>query len=492
MPTLTVYQQGSAREIAFEGSPLLSALLAETGIFVPQPCGGRGRCGKCAVTISGQVSPPNALEEQAGRRLACQARLLGDCELHLQSQPAIAQIQTEGARRIHRLSPLPGRYGAAIDLGTTTMALRLYDLSNGNLLTSATCVNPQAAVAADVMSRIDAALQGQLGRLQQMALDALSGLLAEACQEANIHSNEVDSLVIAGNTTMLYLLTGTSPHSLARAPFLADTLFGSWHEILGHQAYLPHCMNAFVGADISCAVLASGMTRQAHTALLVDVGTNGELALWKDGQLYVASTAAGPAFEGAGIFMGCGSQLGAVDSVWVEDGKLQAHTIGSVPAVGICGSGLLDAVAVLLDLGLVDETGAMEAEQAVIVDTVVLLPRDIRAVQLAKAAIAAGIHILLQHAHIQIEDIDTFYIAGGFGSHLDLHSAARIGMIPPTFLNKAQVIGNAALDGAAMLLLNEHEIDHIAAITQASVHVALGGNPLFNEAFMEGMLFPEM
>ena len=247
-------------------------------------------------------------------------------------------------------------------------------------------------------------------------------------------------------------------------------------------------MNAFVGADISCAVLASGMCKE-KTTLLCDIGTNGEIALWKDGILSVTSTAAGPAFEGALISCGCSSIPGAIDKVWWEDNALAIHTIGDQPAVGICGSGLIDAVAVLLQQEIMDETGALE-EDVVLAPGVTLLQKDIRALQLAKAAIAAGIQTLLDSTGTTCGEIETFYLAGGFGSHLNLTNAAAIGLIPEKLVKKTKVLGNAALAGAARLLLDPAATEEIRTIAEHSRHFNLGGNPVFNHNYMEQMLFP--
>ncbi len=491
MPKLTIWQNGQKRDALFEGTPLLSELLADMGLSLPQPCGGHGRCGKCRVEAEGVVSPPNDAEKRAGARLSCQLRLLGDARVILPQGREMAQIQLDGQGRSGSLRPMPGKAGAAVDIGTTTLALKLFDLSSGENIASAACVNPQTAVAADVMGRIGAALEGSLPRMQQMIEGAVLSLLSRACEDARIPGSAVETLVVAGNTTMLYLLTGRNPLSLSRAPFKADHLFGGWAELLGRNAYLPPCMNAFVGADITCAVLASGMCRKPDTALLSDVGTNGEIALWQNGTLHVASTAAGPAFEGAGIHMGCGSVPGAVDSVWAEDGGLKAHTIGDAPAVGVCGSGLIDAVAALLDLGLVENTGATDEERLFLTPEVYLIPADIRNVQLAKAAVAAGIRTLMHQAQVSAEQIQTLYLAGGFGSHLDIASAARIGLFPRELAGKVKVIGNASLAGAAELLLDTGKLEELARIAGRARHVPLGGNPLFNEAYMEEMLFPE-
>ncbi len=491
MPRLSVLYNGIAHETEYEGRPKLSAVLAQMGLAIAQPCAGRGYCGKCRVELTGEVSPPNELEQAAGGRLACQIELRGDCQAVLPRSQEMAQIQVEGSGQTGMLRPMPGRYGAAVDIGTTTVALRLFDLASGQCLATAARLNAQTAVAADVMGRINTALKGALGQMRDMAVDTVRALLSEACQSAGISAEEIHSLVIAGNTTMLYLLTGRSPLSLSRAPFKADHLFGEWVDFMGARAYLPPCMNAFVGADISCAVLASGMCEQDRTALLVDVGTNGEIALWHKGRLLVTSTAAGPAFEGAGIHMGCGSVVGAIDSVWLENGAIVTHTIAQAAPVGVCGSGLIDAIAVLLQLGRISDTGATAEPRLDLTQSVHLIPRDIRQVQLAKAAIASGIRTLMHVAGIVPDDIDVMYLAGGFGSHLNIGSAVRIGLIPSQLAQVVEVIGNASLTGASSLLLNADRLDDLAALAQRSIHVELGGNPLFNEYYMDEMMFPE-
>ena len=491
MAELKVIRGGTKTVLSFEPGQRLSDVLNAHGINVLRPCGGWGVCGKCAVMLSGKISPPSPAEQKAGVRLACLTILLGDSEVILPESRAVEQIQLSGRDRLTPVAPMPGRYGAAVDIGTTTVVLSIYDLRTGLCLGESGMLNPQAAVAADVMGRIGAALAGEGKGLRDQVTNAISALLSQACAQAEVEEGQVESLVVTGNTTMLYLLTGRDPASLSRAPFQADYLFDETVTICGRRAYLPPCMHAFVGADITCAVLASGMCDKNGIALLCDVGTNGEMALWKDGELLVTSTAAGPAFEGAGISCGCGSVAGAIDCVWVKEGLAAVHTIGEVPAVGICGSGLIDAVAVGLALGEIDETGAMERDAWSLTEDVCLLPGDIRAVQLAKAAIAAGLETLLESAKITVGQLDAFYIAGGFGSHLNVHSAAAIGLFPEDAVKKARVAGNGALAGAGQLLLDQGKMDRARKIARSARHVNLGGNPQFNQHYMEQMLFPE-
>ena len=483
MPTLKIRRDGRETTVSVEENALLSSVLEAQGYWIPHPCGGRGTCAKCAVRITGDVPAPTPAEEQARCRLSCQIRIVGDCTVELPSEREMT-VETGGDDLPNTLDPLGEGVGAALDIGTTTLALRAFDLQSGRAVGEAAMLNPQCSVAADVMGRIGAALEGALPTLNSQILSAMDALLDSAGP-----GKSARTLVVTGNTTMLYLFTGRNPQSLSCAPFDADCLFDQWQTRNGARIYLPPCMNAFVGADITCGALASGMCDQPDTALLCDIGTNGEIALWKDGVLYVTSTAAGPAFEGAGISCGCGSVTGAIDRVWVEQGRLGVHTIANAPAVGLCGSGLIDAVAALLELGEVDETGAMEEESALLAGEVRLLPRDVRAVQLAKAAIAAGIETILEYAHTPLDQVRRLYIAGGFGRHLNLASAAAIGLLPRALISRARVIGNASLSGAARILLDRSNVEKCRRIAEASVHVNLGGNPVFNEHYMEQMLF---
>ena len=489
MPTLTVTMNGADYKLPFEGQPMLSTVLEAHGFYISKPCGGRGACGKCIAAMQGAISAPTQAEEKLGVRLVCQTQLLGDASVSLPDTNTAMQIETGNESSVPAGDPFPGRIGAAVDIGTTTIVLRLVSLETGRTLSHAAMRNPQTAVAADVMGRIGAAIAGQSDALRCMVVSALASLMESACHQAGMPQSDIAAFVITGNTTMLYLLTGRDPTPLSHAPFDADCLFGCEDTLLGIPAYYPPCMNAFVGADVTCAVLASGMCDSTDTALLCDVGTNGEIALWKDGQLYVTSTAAGPAFEGAGISCGCGSIRGAIDRVWTVNGRIAVGTIGDEPAVGLCGSGLIDAIAAGLAIGEIDESGAMEEDEMTLSGHVRLLPRDVRAVQLAKAAIAAGIGTLLHAAGISADDVKRLYIAGGFGSHLNLQSAAAIGLLPRCLIDRTTVLGNAAMTGAQMMLLNRASLRKADLLAKQATPVSLGGHPLFNELYIESMMF---
>ena len=487
----------------------LGVLLSESGALsgdsFAMPCGGHGRCGKCRVKVTGGVSPLTEREAAslteaeiaAGVRLACLTSVTGDCAVTPCGAGGRSQIRTDGSLPPFDLSPSFSRVGAALDIGTTTLAARLYDPA-GTLLAETTELNPESAWGADVISRMEACLAGHAEQIARTIRAAADGMLSKMAAEAGIGPREIDALVITGNTVMLHLLTGDDVEPMTHAPFQAKRLYGEFVTAgeIGLAApspdtpiYLPPCAAAFVGADISTALLASGICRSERTAVLVDIGTNGEMMLWHGGKLYAASTAAGPAFEGAGISMGMGGRAGAVDRVKVADGAISAHVIGDAAPVGICGSGLVDAVACLLETEALDETGYLEDDPAMIADPVCLTQDDIRQVQLAKSAIHAGMRTLLHAAGVDCGEVRELNVAGGFGSYLDIPNAVAIGLLPEELGDRVRVLGNAALAGASMLLLAGDLRGECERRARGVNMVALAANPVFAAEYMERMMF---
>ncbi len=487
----------------FQSGERLSDILARLGLM-GMPCGGHGLCGKCKVQATGALSPVSdaeraRLSEQelaAGVRMACCTAALGDCAVTLSTRAA-GPIRIEGAQQQVELAPGFSAYGAAVDIGTTTLAAVLYNAA-GVRLAAASALNPQGSFGADVITRIGAALAGSGPALAAAVRAAIDSLLVRMAAEAGIDSAAIDGLVLTGNTAMLHLLTGTDPEPLSHAPFAAKRLFdesltaatlGLAAPAATAQVYLPPCIAAFVGADTVCALLAGGLCQTAGPALLADIGTNGEIALWQSDSLSCCSTAAGPALEGAGISMGMPGGPGAVDHVKVADGQLAAHVIGEGEAVGICGSGVVDAIACLLETEQLDETGCLEDDPTPICGAVSLTGKDVRMVQLAKSAIHAGIRTLLATAKLPVEQLHTLQIAGGFGSYLDVKNAGAIGLLPAELTDRVQVLGNAALGGAVMLLLNTALRANAAALAKNACTVDLAANPVFANEYMERMFF---
>lgn len=488
MHTLTIHRGETVQTRLFSAPEKLPALVPDLEL----PCGGKGVCGKCRVRIAGALSAVTPQEQKLltpaelsdGWRLGCRVTLLGDADLTLPHVGTLQNIAVGGRFPGYALHPMDGRYGIAVDIGTTTLAMRLSDLTTGQTLAEASRANPQGVVAADVIGRIESALAGGGPRLRALVSDALADMQRMVCLAAGIALETVDCTVVTGNTTMLYLLTGRSPEPLSHAPFAADCLFGYWEG----ATYYPPCMSAFVGADIACSVLASEMCDREETALLMDIGTNGEIALFHSGRLLCCSTAAGPAFEGGGISRGVGSIPGAIDGVRFQDGRFVCTTIDDVPATGICGSGVLDAVAALLDAGTLDETGALDEDAVELRDGVEITQEDIRKVQLAKGAIAAGVKTLVGHAGIRFSDIRTLYIAGGFGQHLNGESARKIGLIPDALLDRVAILGNASLTGATVHLLSRETLQRARQIAGMAETVPLAGRSDFADNYMQCMM----
>ncbi len=388
--------------------------------------------------------------------------------------------------------------GFAVDIGTTTLALQLHDLSEGKLLATQGAHSRQAAFGADVLSRIayaDAHTPGEVSRvLLHQIKEMMRGMLAGAGRAAQ----EVVRVVMTGNTTMLHFAAGLDPHGIGRSPFVPASLFGqAYPDILPFlparaEVYLPRCAGAYLGADLVCGMLAGRLGQDRKIRLLVDVGTNGEMALAVNGRLYGCATAAGPAFEGAQISMGMPAVAGAVSKVFAQNGGVLYRTIGDAPAQGICGTGLISAARLMLETGALDETGRMEADSWPVGGSGVrLTARDIRELQLAKAAIAAGIDTLLHAAGVSARAVDSLILAGGFGSVLDPDDAMRIGMIPADLAPKARAGGNLALSGAVHLLYAASSRAAAAELARKIEEIPLSTSPFFAEKYMQHMLFPE-
>ena len=491
----TLWLNGVPRAVA-AGTPL-SAVLSRA----PHPCGGKGICGKCRVRVSGALSPLSAAERRHltaaeiadGLRLSCCVTIEGDCRVTMDTDSVMAVV-TEGRSTVKAAAATFAAYGVAVDIGTTTLAARLYDAA-GILLAQEGCANPQIAFGADVLSRVQKAGEGY--DLTTPLQNAVNDLVGRLCAAAGIPPAAVDGAVLTGNTAMLCFVCGTDPTPLSRAPFGFPRAFG---EIVSAAAvglkalppnravYLPPCASAFIGADALCAALVNGVG-DSRTALLMDMGTNGEMLLAHKGALYACSTAAGPAFEGVGITCGMPAATGAIDGITPIHKGLIPHVIGGGRAVGICGSGLVDAAACLLALEEMDATGAIDGPAAILCEGVYLTQEDIRALQQAKAAVSAGLQTLLRHAALSADAVEVLYTAGGFGSRLNRHSAAAIGLLPRGLIAPVEPAGNAALDGAAHLLLDASARERMAALAALVTVVELATDPNFADLFIKNMSF---
>lgn len=520
----------SARVAA--GATLMDAA-ALAGVWVDAPCGGEGRCGKCAVMARGELEPPTASELRLigdaelsrGWRLACQAVVAGPCEVDAGVAPSWAGSKTglspyrplEVDLRLSECVSSP--VGAAIDVGTTTLCVSLVDLRTGDRLGIASKENPQTAYGADVMTRIEKCRRdaGALAAMHDGVIQAVNGLLARLGSARAGGTGSMVRAVMVGNTTMLHLAMGVDPSPLGSYPFEPAITGASRSSAVdigldagpGAELLVPPVLSGFLGADIVAALLASGIGGEPGLGMIVDLGTNGEIALGGAERLVACSTAAGPAFEGAQVSHGMRAAPGAIESL-SRDGLLTPRVLGGGEPLGVCGSGILDAVAALLESGLLLLSGrlvepsaaaAAYAERIRQIDgmrefvlapgtDITLTQDDIRQVQLAKGAVGAGIRLLCETLGAGYGEIDRVSLAGVFGNFLRPGSTVRVGIFPVEVESRIEYAGNAALAGAEMMLASERAWSQAVALAHRVQTVELSSEPGFQRAFIENLSFP--
>ena len=423
------------------------------------------------------------------------------------------------------------RYGIAYDLGTTTVVATLLDLNTGVPLAVKSMLNKQQPFGADVITRISTTMLDPtaLDRLRGLAQATLAELTAEVCLEANINPLYVYEVALAGNATMTQLLLGIHPEPLGVAPFIMASadypdVEASELGILIHpraKAVILPSLGAYVGGDIVAGALASGMDRDKRLRLFIDVGTNCEIILGNGEKILATAAPAGPAFEAASIKCGVRAASGAIETIKIVDGELVIGTIEDTPAVGICGSGLVDACAVLVQVGLLDHSGRFvtdeiakevapllasrlldrEGERVFVLtwgatigdasDAVFLTQRDVRELQFAKAAIATGWALLLEEFDVEERDIAQVLLAGSFGSYLSPASAIKIGLVPKLSVLRIVSAGNVAGEGAKMVLLSAQERHGATALLDEIDYIELSDRPDFNDKFVTRLAFPQ-
>ncbi len=515
-----------------KGKTIFEVLISNS-IFLDAPCGGRGECGKCKVKVKGKLSLITDGEKEflsdeeinKGFRLACYAKIEGDLTVYIDDNEFEVETNTKGLKIEINPSIDIKKYknqvslivGMAVDIGTTTVAAFFYNLETGMHLYTASRINMQKAYGADVMSRINYCTNNEDGNeiLHKVIIEQLNEMIDEFCRESGCNSSTICDCVLTGNTTMLLLAANISVVSLGHLPFEPQSYFGEYisNEKIGFNInksaniYFMPIISGFLGGDAVSVMLACDYDKQEDNSYMVDIGTNGEMAIKHNGSIYACSTAAGPAFEGAQIKFGTGSIDGAIKKVSQENGKIKLSIIGKGNPIGICGSGLLDAVSIMKINNIIDETGRIEQDYKGIYKeyvfecdgeisfslndkkSIYITQKDIREVQLAKAAISAGTTMLLKSAQIEDFDVKNIYVAGGFGSAINMDSAGEIGLLPKHFTINAKSIGNAAGTGAIMALLSSNDRERANKISKQVKIVELSGNPIFENEFIERILF---
>ncbi len=485
---VTVRFENRNRQLSVSSGTVLLDAARQAGILLDAPCGGGGKCGKCQAIVNGQPV------------LACQYRVESDIQVDFSARKALRALQ-DGRGKPVSPDPVRAGYLAAFDVGTTTIVCYLLS-PEGTELTAKSALNPQRTYGADVMTRIQWAIAGQLKTLTELVRNQMTYLLSECCQKTGISEAEIAVISVVGNPCMQQLFLGLPVRNLAEVPF-APVLKKT--QIMDAAPFFSKCNHAcvlvvpdlsgYIGADTIACVLAADMENAADTVLMVDVGTNGEMVLSHGGRLLACSTAAGPAFEGASIRFGMDGAEGAIDKVWLENGSIRCHIIGEGKAIGICGSGLIDAVAAALNAGLINKRGRIaELEGHRIIplpDGVYLTQEDIRQVQLAKGAIAAGIQLLCQHAGITPGEIDRVLLAGAFGTFMNPDSACRIGLLPEVLQGRITTAGNLAGAGAKIMARNRAEFERTENLAGGIACLELSAEPSFRRTFAKCMGFRE-
>jgi uncharacterized 2Fe-2S/4Fe-4S cluster protein (DUF4445 family) len=515
----------------------LSLAAAACDILVEQPCGGRAGCGRCRVRLVDGGPPADAMDAEAlgsesvaaGWRLGCRLMLDGDAVIDVPPASRVVAHKTFGGDDLFRDGFEPAAdagYGVALDVGSTTLAAAVVDLATGNVAGMASALNPQVRFGGDIMARIAFARGRPDGsrELHQVLLTAVDEVVMRAGMAAGVALAEILEVAVVGNPTMAHALQGLPVESLGVAPYQGEN-YGGWDgpaEALGlglpgaHVFILPG-VRAHVGSDAVAAMVAADMDRSVRPRLLLDLGTNTEIVVGGPAGILCTSAAAGPAFEGGAIRQGMRAVPGAIDQVRITpDGRLLVRVIGGRPPVGLCGSGLVDAVAELLRVGVVEPSGrllpAVEAASRLPADLagrlldaggeavvrladgpvpILLTAGDVRALQLVKGSIGAGIRLLLDEAGLGVGDLEEVVLAGAFGNYVGAGSARALGLIPPVDPGRVTFAGNAAGAGARLALVDRRARERAGRIAREARFVELAGRADYEAVFVEMLRFPE-
>jgi len=522
-----IFRDGQTREAELVAGRTILSYLQELGIEIDASCAGEGKCGQCIVEVD---APPDALSavtdserkfiKAENQRLACQARILRtDEQIYVRVPKSGYYILESGEYRWIPIEPFVHRegervfynstymgeytgalYGIAIDIGTTTLAAYLVDLETGRVVSVSSRQNPQTKYGNNVISRIEYARQGHDILVREIRT-AVNEMIANMSEVAKTKEN-IYELVIVGNPVMRDLFFGFSVESLGKSPYEPEStepVVATAKELQltanpEARVYGLPLIGSFVGADALAVVLATEMYLSKGICLALDVGTNTEIVLGNRERLIATSAASGPAFEGASISCGVGAVQGAIKEVRIVDGNIEYKTIGDAPPVGICGSGLIDVLAELLEHGMIDGRGKFtftgdEGKELRIADGIKLLETDIDQLNLAKTAIAVGVRVLLEKYGISFDDIELLLLAGGFVNFANTDNAIRIGLLPPIAREKVKKVGNAALEGARQALVSKRKRSEAEEVAKRIEHIKLEEEQDFMEKFVSELYF---
>lgn len=456
--------------VSAENGTRLSDVLSANGFSVDYVCGGWGTCGKCRVSVNGKDE------------LACRYEINSDISVTVPVSGKIRALTAETKK-----DKRPQRCFVAVDVGTTTLAAALCSAEDYTFYDVISADNPQRKFGADVMSRIAYCSEHGPGELNGCIVGVINSMIGTLLSRNGYE--KADRIYAAGNTTMLHLLMNTDCSSMGYypyAPVFLNKLTVSPAEcgIQGaDEIVLLPGAGAFVGADIVSGLIFTGFPSENKYDILADLGTNAECVVYSRRRVLCTSAAAGPCFEGAGIEYGMSATDGAVCR-YNPDGTYSV--IGGCEEEGICATGLIDVIAVLLDKGVIDETGAMECEEYTVAGDVRITRKDIRQYQLAASAVCAAIRTLMKKAGITADDVGHFYVSGGFSQHINIENALRTGLFPRGLRDKFTPVNNSCLKGIPLFAKDENQADDFLKITE---YTDLSTDPYFCDLFVEGMCF---
>ena len=495
--------------------------LRENNICLNAACNGLGICGKCKIKIGnlkafeGERKVLGDKDIDAGYRLACM-HSVDECD----KEAILKDIKESTGSVVLTESFMPkvshtnicDKYGIAIDIGTTTVAMELIDLSNAAIIAKASDINSQIAFGFDVMSRIAYTMENVDGlfKLQKIIVNTLNMLIDKL--QADTGKEDIAEITVAANTVMCHILLGESVEGLGKYPF--SPVFTKSRTVAAFDigiksdakvTTLPH-ISGFVGSDIVAGVYASGLCKDDKNLLFIDIGTNGEMVLKFGDKLLATSCATGPALEGMNISCGMRAGEGAIDNFCIDENKLSYTTVGNKKAVGICGSGVLAIVRELLKNNIINVRGAIDVEKLKkaydfiafdksgkpfikISDDIYFTSKDIRQVQLAKGAILSGILALVSKAKLELKDISKVYIAGQFGKYISVDSFFGVGLLPIEFFDKVEYLGNTALAGAYIALLDKCAIEDMSLLSNKTEFFELSRLDNYDRIFAKALRF---
>ena len=445
---------------------ILAEVLIKSGENPPHLCGGKGTCKKCLVKVNGK------------EELSCQYKIKSDIDVVLpENDDIFSEIGANESGKITK------NCCYCLDIGTTTLALSLVSLDEKKIIKVKTATNPQRAFGGDVLTRIEYCNKNGISELQSCLIEVINKMIEEFCV------NSAKTMYVSGNTTMLHILFGVYPSSIGVAPY--TPVFVESKELNAMEIgiknikkviFLP-CISAFVGADLVAGINYANMPSDNKYNLLIDLGTNAEIILYNENELYCTSAAAGPCFEGANITCGMSATEGAIYS-YSNNGSYE--TINNTKPKGICGTGLIDIIAVLLQKGIIDETGYMESEEFFITETVKITQKDIRQYQLAKSAVYSGLTALLKEKSISFSDIENLFISGGFSAKINIDNAVKTGLLPRELKDKVIVLNNSSLLGTVKYACEQNDLSVHLKNTE---YIDLSTNEFFSQKFIENMEF---